>query len=456
MRATSVRESRPIEALIRPFQEFASGQASSGILLLVITILALVWANSPWAESYFALWHAPVAVSIGGFSFSKDLLHWINDGLMTVFFFVVGLEIKREMLVGELSSLKQAALPIVAAVGGMVAPALLYAMVAGSQTDGAARGWGVPMATDIAFSLGVLALLGSRAPISLKVFLTAFAIADDLGAVMVIALFYTEQILPSALLASALFLGLAILANVLGVRSPIVYGILGFFLWVAVLKSGIHATVAGVAMALTIPASARMDRLRFLERGRGLLDRFEEAGPDQGDIATNSEQQAVLHTLEESCEQVKTPLQRLEHALHPWVSFLVMPIFALANAGVAVGETGVGSLGQPVSVGILLGLLIGKPVGVTLFAWLAVRSGIAALPPDLTMRHIHAAGWLGGIGFTMALFIAGLAFGTSPLLGTAKMAILTASVVAGVIGFVLVKHATGVRGSEGARERGSD
>lgn len=433
---TSGARPLPIHRLLRPFHEFARLEASSGILLLLCTAVALIWANSPLAATYSALWSTKLTVGVGGFVLSKALLLWINDGLMAIFFFVVGLEIKREVLAGELSTFRKAALPVFAAVGGMLVPAGLYFLLNRGTPE--ARGWGIPMATDIAFALGVLALLGSRVPTALKIFLTAFAIADDIGAVLVIALFYTEQILWASLGAAAFFLALLVGANAAGVRNPLVYGLLGIALWVAFLKSGVHATIAGVLLAMTIPATTRMDCTEFLSRSRSVLAQFEDADHGDGEIATQAERQAALHTLEEACEQVQTPLQRLEHGLLPWVSFFIMPVFALANAGVALGGSGAG-LTHPVSVGVLAGLVLGKPLGVTLFAWLAVRLGVAALPPGITWLHIHGAGWLGGIGFTMALFIAGLAFADTPYLATAKLGILAASVLAGVVGFGLLR-----------------
>ena len=425
----------PIHRLLRPFQEFARLQAGSGILLLVCTAVALVWANSPWAASYTALWGTTLTVGMGAFVIAKPLLLWINDGLMAIFFFVVGLEIKREVLAGELSSVRKAAFPVIAAVGGMVVPAGLYVLLNRGGVE--ARGWGVPMATDIAFALGVLALLGSRAPTSLKIFLTAFAIADDIGAVLVIALFYTETIAWSYLGLAAGCLLLLVALNAGGARRPLTYVVLGIVLWVAFLKSGVHATVAGVLLAMTIPATARIDCAAFLQRGRSVLDQFEQASLGDGEVVAHSERQAALHTLEEACEQVQTPLHRMEHALHPWVTYAIMPVFALANAGVILG--GGGGVGHPVALGVIMGLVLGKPLGVTLFAWLAVRLGMAELPPGITWRHVHGAGWLGGIGFTMALFIAGLAFAGTPYLDTAKLGILTASLVAGVVGFVLLR-----------------
>ena len=434
-----------IHRLIRPFQEFARVQASSGILLLACTAAALLWANSPWAESYTGLLGTYVTVGGGGFAVRETLLHWINDGLMAVFFFVVGLEIKREVLAGELSSLRQAALPIAAALGGMAAPALLYLAV--NRGGPGAGGWGIPMATDIAFALGVLALLGSRVPAALKVFLAAFAIADDIGAVLVIALFYTARIDFVALGLGFGFLALATFANWSGVRRPLAYALLGVAAWVAFLESGVHATVAGVLLALTVPAGARLDPAAFLAQGRDVLDQFERAdSPDN--VLTNAERQAALHTLEHAAERAQTPLQRMEHALHPWVSFLIMPVFALANAGVALGEGG--GFAGPVPLGIVLGLVLGKPLGVTLFAWLAVRSGLAAKPEGVTWRHLHGAGWLGGIGFTMALFIAGLAFADPGALAQAKLGILCASLLAGVVGYLLLRGSGSGSGSAAA------
>jgi NhaA family Na+:H+ antiporter len=442
---------RPISRVIRPFQEFARIQASSGILLLVCTVLALIWANSPFAQSYNRLLGTYVTIGAEGFAIRETVLHWINDGLMAIFFFVVGLEIKREVLVGELSSLRKAALPIAAALGGMAVPALLYTLV--NRGGPGTGGWGIPMATDIAFALGVLALLGSRAPIALKIFLTAFAIADDIGAVLVIAFFYTASIHVGALITGFVLLALAAGANWSGVRSPLAYTLLGLATWVAFLESGIHATVAGVLLAMTVPASARIDPATFAQRVRDLVDNFEQAGePHDNDIATNADRQAALHTLEHAAERVQTPLQRMEHSLHPWVTFFIMPVFALANAGVALGGSGIGVLANPVPLGIIIGLVLGKPLGVTLAAWLAVKSGIAALPEGVTWRHVHGAAWLGGIGFTMALFIAGLAFADADRLASAKLGILCASLVAGFVGYLILFRSARSSAEEGTED----
>ncbi len=427
---------QPIERFLRPFQEFAELEASGGILLLVCTVVALVWANSPWADTYFSFWRTTVTVGFGEFLLSKPLLLWINDGLMAVFFFVVGLEIKREVLVGELNSARKAALPIVAALGGALVPAGIY-MAFNAGTAGS-PGWGIPMATDIAFALGVLALLGPRVPFALKVFLTALAIVDDIIAVLVIAFFYTAEISWTSLAIGAGFLLLLGTANWAGVRHPLVYALLGIGLWLAFLKSGVHATVAGVLLAMTIPARARINTEEFLAQGRALLDEFERAGESGESILTNADRRAVLHTLETTCERVAAPIERFEHALHPWVTFAIMPVFALANAGVALGGDVSAAVTSPISLGIIVGLVVGKQVGITAFSWLVVRSGFAVLPGDVTWRHIYGAGWLAGIGFTMSLFIASLAFGDSPLLDLAKIGILTASLSAGAVGWMIL------------------
>ncbi len=388
MRQSSVVEpsqgDSALTRLLRPFTEFARIEAAGGILLMACALLALVWANSPFRASYSTLWETPVAVAIGSFKIAKPLLLRVNDGLMAVFFFVVGLEIKREGLVGELSTGRQATLPIAAALGGMIVPAAIFAAVNyGREGSG---GWGVPMATDIAFALGVLALLGERVPVALKVFLAALAIADDLGAVLVIALFYTNQIAWSWLAGGAAVLVLLFVANRLGVRSLVVYLGLGLLLWVAFLKSGVHATVAGVLLAMTIPARQRIDGPRFLSAGQAALEAFAAAEDPAPAGGLNAEQQSAVMTLEEACELAGTPLQRLEHALHPWVGFGVMPVFAFANAGVAISGGFGATIGHPVGLGIVLGLVVGKQLGVLGFAWLAVRSGLATLPEQVGWR----------------------------------------------------------------------
>jgi Na+:H+ antiporter, NhaA family len=434
------RERPPVERIVRPFQDFAHKQSAGGILLIIATAVALVWSNSPWEESYFALWHTKLSVGVGDFSISKDLTHWINDGLMAVFFLVVGLEIKREVLVGELSSVRNAVLPVVAALGGAVVPALIYlAINAGTE---ASAGWGIPMATDIAFALGVLALLGERAPTALKVFVTALAIVDDIVAVLVIALFYTSEISWEALGVGAVFLAALIVANVLGVGRTLLYAVLGVGLWLCFLLSGVHTTIAGVLLALTIPATSFINPQAFLERSRYVLDRFEKAGEKGENVLSNEERQAALHALNHAAYRLEPPLHELEHNLHPWVVFAIMPLFALANAGVPLGGGVVEALTSPVALGIVAGLVVGKQLGITLFAWLAVRSGLSELPEGIGWRHVYGVGWLAGIGFTMSLFISDLAFSDGSLIEDAKIGIECASLIAGVVGWTILRGAS--------------
>jgi len=378
-----------------------------------------------------------VTVGGSGWGVSLTLHDWINDGLMAVFFFLVGLEIKRELLVGDLASVRHAALPIAAALGGMIVPAILYAVI--NHGTAASRGWGIPMATDIAFALGVLALVGPRVPAGLRVLLAALAIVDDLGAVLVIALFYTSNLGWGHLIAAVGIVTLLVMCNAAGVRHGGVYALLGVALWLALLHSGVHATIAGVLLAIAVPARTRIDEGEFLLRGREALDDFERACGPATTVLTNPAQQEAIARLEELGDQAQAPLVTLEQQLGTLVAFVIMPLFALANAGVPLGGHARGPLATPVTIGVMLGLVIGKPIGITLFSWLGVRSRIAALPPGVSWRALHSLSWLGGIGFTMSLFIAGLAFSASPLLQSAKLGILSSSVVAGIIGWVLLR-----------------
>ena len=430
---------RPIERILSPFHRFMHAESSGGIVLLLAAVVALVWANSPWWESYHRFWGSYLRVGVGGWEFRMSLHHFINDALMAVFFFLVGLEIKREMLVGELASMRAAALPFAAALGGMVVPAAAY--IAFNPGGPGAAGWGIPMATDIAFALGILALMGPRIPLGLKVFLAALAIVDDLGAVMVIALFYTADVDVVALAAGAAVLAVLVGMNRLDVRHPAAYALVGLVLWGAVLASGVHATLAGVVAAMAIPARTRIDTHEFSEVSRGILDAFDEAGVDGQNVLTNQGQQAAIQALESGCEAAQAPLQRIEHGLHVWVAFLIVPLFALANAGVRLtGDLGQ-ALAHPVTLGVIFGLVVGKPLGITLFAWLAVRSGTAMLPAGVDMRSIVGVSFLAGIGFTMSLFIAALGFGEgSELLASAKLGILVASAVAAAGGWVLLRR----------------
>jgi Na+:H+ antiporter, NhaA family len=416
----------PIDTITSPFVHFARLEAAGGILLLASTIVALVWANSRWEASYHAIWNIQVAVGIGHFSLSESRHEWINDGLMSVFFFLVGLEIKRELLIGELSSIRQAAFPFIAALGGTIVPALIYISVTHGST--AQKGWGIPMATDIAFALGALALLGSRVPLSLKIFVTALAIVDDIIAVLVIAIFYTAEIHFFSLAVGLALVALSFGANLLGIRKPAVYALIGICVWFAVMKSGVHATVAGVLLAFTIPARTYLNRDHFVNRCRRLLDRFEAARPN------SAEAHAAVHTLEAQCELVESPLHRIEHILQPWVSFLIMPLFAFANAGVRILGNVLAAATHPVSVGVALGLFLGKPLGIWLFARMSVIAGLATPPVQVSWGKIFGASWLCGIGFTMSLFIATLAFGEGTLLTMSKIGTLAASLGAGLCG----------------------
>lgn len=409
--------------IVLPFRRFFDTQSASGIILIGTAGLAFLWANSPFAPSYEAMKNLQTTATIGGVGLDKSLTLWVNDLLMALFFFLVGLEIKRELLVGELRGWSRAALPVVGAIGGMVGPALIYAAIAGTGVYG--PGWGVPMATDIAFAVGVLALIGDRVPYGLKVFLLAFAIVDDLGAVMVIALFYTPDLAVVPLLLSV---GVCVLAAVYGQQGggrPIVYVVLGGIAWYAMLKSGVHATIAGVLMALTVP-------LRRVPDPRALGDALTPR------LMGSAERMEVeLHSLENLIEEQRSPLHSFEHKLQPYVAFLIMPIFALFNAGVNVTggnvQLGVGALA------VFVALLIGKPVGIIGAVWLGSTLKLYRLPPEMTLRTLLGLGLLGGIGFTMSLFIAGLAFPDPTILDEVKLGVLGASVVAALSGLVLLR-----------------
>ncbi len=427
-----------IEQITVPFQEFVKAESFSGILLISFMLIALLWANSPWSASYESLWQTQVNVSIGSFKIDKPLLLWINDGLMAIFFFVVGLEIKRELLVGELSTLRQALFPIAAAIGGMIFPAAIFLAVNAGQPG--ASGWGIPMATDIAFALGILALLGKRAPLPLKVFLTAVAIVDDIGAVLVIALFYTDKIVWASLGLAALVFVLLIVLNRLGVRKPLPYALLGIVLWVAFLKSGVHATVAGVLLAMTIPASTAIDRKGFLDRVRQYLAEFEHEGVRDGERFTTKKQRALLQGIEDCTHGVEAPLQRLEHSLHPWVAYFIMPVFALANAGVDLRTDILAALSNPITIGIILGLFFGKQIGVLLMSWLVTRIGVSKKISGVTWKQIYGAALLAGIGFTMSLFISNLAFSDPIMLANAKVGILAASFISAGAGWLVLRR----------------
>jgi NhaA family Na+:H+ antiporter len=416
-----------VAKLLTPVQEFIRTESASGVLLIAAAALAFAWANSPWAASYFAILDVRFAVSVGAWSLDKPLLLWVNDLLMALFFFVIGLEIKREILVGELAGWRRASLPAAGALGGMLAPALIYVVF--NPADPAIHGWGVPMATDIAFALGVLALLGQRVPLSLKVFLLALAIVDDLGAVLVIALFYTAEVNGTSLLISLLVWGGALAYGRANGERPVVFALLGLVTWYFMLKSGVHATIAGVLMALAVP-------LRHKVRMQVLQNELRSLASQGGGF---EQVQMVIGRLEEVLAKAHSPLHSMEHALAPYVAFFVMPLFALFNAGVAVGSSE-GELIGSVALGAFAGLLVGKPLGVAGFVFIAVMSGLTRLPAGATWSAMIGVGLLAGIGFTMSLFIANLAFADHALLDQAKIGVLSASVVASLAGLAFLSR----------------
>src|SRR5580658_5748016 len=413
-------------------ERFVQNETSGSVLLFGATVAALIWANSPWSASYFALWKLPLSLGRRPL-LSMDLHHWIDDGLMVLFFLVVGLEIKREIVKGELSSFKQATLPIMAALGGMILPALIYFAL--NRSGVGAPGWGIPMATDIGFALGVLALLGKRIPSSLRVFMLALAIVDDVGAILVIALFYTPTISLSALTVAG---GLLALLIVLAMRqAPIsLYVVLGFFFWAAVLSSGVHATIAGVILGLIAPIKPKFRPEELAEGAEPLLRNF------QAQILSKdkSSAEATLSALDQLLRGTDSIAERLERTLHPWVCFLVLPLFALASAGVPLSSEQLQSaFSSPIALGVFLGLVVGKVAGITAFSFLAVKSKIAGMAHGLTWAGITGVGILAGVGFTVALFISGLSFGDESLVATAKVAVLEASLVAGGLGYLYLR-----------------
>jgi len=427
---------KAFDRVLTPLDEFIHRQTTSGVLLMLCAIAALYLANSQWNEAYHRLLEMPFTIGVEGFQLSKSLHHWINDGLMALFFFVIGLELKREILVGELADPKQAILPIVAAVGGMVVPVLIYISInpEGHTFDG----WGVPMATDIAFALGTLALLGSRIPKNLLTFLVALAIVDDLGAVIVIALFYTETISIPALATAAAMLVLLVTLNLGGIRQPLPYILLGVVLWIAMLKSGVHATLAGIFLAFTIPMRPKYDPDRFLSHINNMVEQIKQAYRREKNIVINDELRSRVRALGEGVQLVQAPAQVMERKMHLPSAYFIIPVFSLANAGVPIDWSSFGSIvTHPVSVGIAAGLVLGKLIGIAGFSWVAVKLGLTSLPHGLNFKHIIGVALMGGIGFTMSIFIAELGFAHSAEdLLMAKTGILLASVLAGVSGFL--------------------
>jgi len=427
---------KAFDKILSPLDEFIHRQTTSGVLLMLCAVVALYIANSQWSTAYHHLLELPFTIGLPGFQLSKSIHHWINDGLMALFFFVIGLELKREILVGELADPKQAILPIVAAIGGMLVPVLIYIIInpRGHTFDG----WGIPMATDIAFALGALALLGKRIPKSLLTFLVALAIVDDLGAVMVIAVFYTETISFAALLTAFVLMLLLVSLNLGGIRRPLPYVLLGIILWIAMLKSGVHATLAGIFLAFTIPMRPKYEPARFLSQINELVQQIKQAYQHEENIIKNSVLRSKVHALGKGVHLVQAPAQIMEHTMHLPSAYIIIPVFSLANAGVPIDWSSLSSVvTHPVSMGITAGLVLGKLLGIAGFSWIAIKLGLTSLPHDLNFKHIIGVALMGGIGFTMSIFIAELGFAHSPEdLLMAKTGILFASLLAGVSGFL--------------------
>jgi NhaA family Na+:H+ antiporter len=417
----------PVQRITAPIDRFLHVEAASGVVLLVAAAVAFVAANTSAAEAFLGFWKTHLSFGFGAFQMDHSLKHWVSDGLMAIFFFVVGLEVKRELVLGELRELRKAALPIAGALGGMIVPAGIYlALLSG---DPAARGWGIPMATDIAFVVGCMAVLGRRAPSSLRIFVLSLAIADDIGAILVIAIGYTEDLNLTALMLGGAGLVLVLLFQRLGVRAIGVYGVLAVGIWVAFHESGVHATIAGVILGLLTPARSWVsdERLAGIARQAGDVwrgDGWEGFGS----------RRALLQRVQTAAREALSPLERLENGIHPWSAFLIMPIFALANAGVVFEAT---LVTDPVALAVAAGLVVGKPVGILMFSYAAVRLGLASLPEGMGWSTVIGGGFLAGIGFTMSLFISGLAL-EGGALDAAKVGVLGASLLSGALGMTLL------------------
>jgi len=430
---------RVFQKVSTPFENFLHSQTSSGIILMATTILALIVANSIFSEAYYHFFHTKIVFNVGSWELSHTLHHWINDGLMAIFFFLVGLEIKREVLVGELSNIKVAILPILAAIGGMIAPALIYTAI--NHSTSGSGGWGIPMATDIAFAISALVLLGNRVSPPLVTFLVALAIVDDLGAVLVIAFFYTNEIqmVPLALAGVSFLVMLSF--NRFGIHSILPYFIVGIGMWFFMLESGVHATIAGVVAALSIPSRPKCTPVDFTIHTKNLLDEYDNY-PVATDHTIHEKQKAILLNIQDRIDSVNSPATRLEHALHLPVSLLIIPIFALANAGINIDFSQLGSIiMQNVSLGVMAGLVFGKVIGIAGVSFLAIKLGIAKLPTNSTMSQIFGVSILGGIGFTMSIFVADLAFiDNEELILQAKTGILCASLFCGIFGYIWLRY----------------
>jgi NhaA family Na+:H+ antiporter len=423
------------KALITPFQKFVKIESLSGMLLFGATLLALILANSPLGEHMQSFWQFKIGISTSGFELIKPLILWVNDGLMAIFFFLIGLEIKRELLIGELNSVKKASFPLFAAIGGMLAPVLLFLLL--NQNPETSRAWGIPMATDIAFSLAIIRLLGNRVPLGLKVFLTAFAIVDDLGAVLVIAIFYSESIKWSLIGIALVLLAILFFLSYRKVYAKFLILIFGIVIWVLFLKAGIHPTIAGVLLAFTVPIRQKINMETYVDKLCDIVDNIQESGGSKAPLLSKDQIQGI-DDLEDWTEKVQSPLQHLEHRLHNWVAYLIMPVFAFSNSGIQLG--GSMEMDTMLSGIIVICLVVGKLIGITTLSWIGVKLGFAELPSGVTFGKVIGIALLAGVGFTMSIFVANLAFYDQPmLLDSAKVGILLGSFIAGISGYLVLR-----------------
>lgn len=423
--------------LLNPVQKFINAESFSGVLLFFVTILALILSNSPLRGPFESLWQYEIGIKSDNFTLVKPLILWINDGLMAIFFFLIGLEIKREILLGELNSVKKASLPVFAAIGGILIPLLFYILL--NNNSETANGWGIPMATDIAFTLAILRLLGNRVPLSLKIFLTAFAIIDDIGAVMVIALFYSGNIAWNLLLYAAILLAILYLLSYLKIHSKFLLLIFGAIVWFLFLKAGIHPTIAGILLAFAVPVRQKINEFAFVEGLRNITSRMtDDSNTNILPVLTNNQIEEI-DNIEECIRKVQSPLQQLESRLHDWVAYLIMPVFALSNAGINLSDGS--NIDIALAINIAVSLFLGKAIGVSLFSYLSIRLNISSLPDNVRFNQVIGIAILAGVGFTMSLFIGGLAFGSNMVfLSSAKIGIIAGSVISGITGYLLLRY----------------
>ena len=428
--------------IVNSFLKFSKLESIGGILLIFVTVVALLFANSPFYHVYQEFIHLKIRIGIGKIFFiEKSLAHWVNDALMGLFFLLVGLEIKREFLIGELSSLKKALLPVISALGGMIFPALIFLLIVKGNND-YVNGWAIPMATDIAFALGILLIAGKRVPLSLKIFLTAFATIDDIGGIVVIAIFYTKKIVLISLLLMGIVYAIMLLLNKIEVKSPTLYIILGTILWFLALKSGIHATIAGILTAFSIPAKGEINLGRFFQEIEILLNKIRKKKiKEENPLVIAKKTYYEIETIEEVCHKFQPPLLRIEHHLHPWVTFFILPLFAFVNAGIKIPQNFSEFLVSKLSIAVILGLFLGKQIGIFLFTFLAVKLKLCSLPKGVNWKMIYGVSILGGIGFTISMFINTLAFTNPVFIDQVKIGILISTLLASIYGIVYLRFA---------------